>query len=60
MMIGQTRIAMALPHACVACYYVCYAENPGIRLFDSTIPDRLNVMQADRDVVAPTPRFRRR
>ncbi|ONK63687.1 uncharacterized protein A4U43_C07F17850 [Asparagus officinalis] len=56
----MTRIAMALPHACVACYYVCYAENPSNRLFDSTIPDQLNLMRTDSDVVAPTPRFPRR
>lgn len=52
----MTRIAMALPQACVGCYYVCYAENPNNRLFDSTIPDRLNSMKAGRDVVVPTPR----
>ncbi|KAK1678312.1 hypothetical protein QYE76_039160 [Lolium multiflorum] len=51
----MTRIGMALPQACVGCYYVCYAENPGSRLFDKTIPDRLGKMQED--VVAPTPRF---
>nr|CAD1833516.1 unnamed protein product [Ananas comosus var. bracteatus] len=34
----MTRIGMALPQACVACYYVCFAENPSPRLFDSTIP----------------------
>ena len=27
---------MAMPHACVSCYFVCYAEN---RLFDKTIKD---------------------
>lgn len=53
----MTRIAMALPHACVACYYVCYAENPSIRLFDSTIPDELNLIRSDRDVMVATPRF---
>lgn len=52
----QTRIAMALPQACVSCYYVCYAENPDNRLFDSTIKDRLSLMKAGRDVVVPTPR----
>lgn len=52
----MTRIAMALPHACVSCYYVCYAENPDNRLFDKTIPDRLNLLKSDRDMIAPTPR----
>ncbi|KAL9421026.1 hypothetical protein AB3S75_038569 [Citrus x aurantiifolia] len=52
----MTRIAMALPQACVSCYYVCYAENPDNRLFDSTIKDRLSLMKAGRDVVVPTPR----
>ncbi|KAK9283097.1 hypothetical protein L1049_011327 [Liquidambar formosana] len=52
----MTRIAMALPHACVSCYYVCYAENPESRLFDKTIPDRLNLIKSGRDVIAPTPR----
>ncbi|KAK4379728.1 hypothetical protein RND71_001590 [Anisodus tanguticus] len=51
-----TRIAMALPHACVSSYYVCYAENPDNRLFDKTIPERLNMMKSDRDVIVPTPR----
>lgn len=51
---------MALPHACVSCYYVCYAENPDNRLFDKTVPDRLNLMKSDRDAVAPTPRVPRR
>ncbi|KAG9457380.1 hypothetical protein H6P81_001888 [Aristolochia fimbriata] len=55
-----TRISMAVPHACVSCYYVCYAENPGNRLFDSTIPDRLKFIKEDRDAATPTPRFRRR
>ncbi|XP_074555656.1 uncharacterized protein LOC141811528 isoform X2 [Curcuma longa] len=54
----MTRIGMALPHACVACYYVCYAENPTSRLFDSTIPERLN--QIDREGNVATPRFPRR
>jgi hypothetical protein len=53
----MTRIGMALPQACVGCYYVCYAENPTSRLFDGTIPDRLNKMQEDRDPLVPTPRF---
>ncbi|XP_065028961.1 uncharacterized protein LOC103970524 isoform X2 [Musa acuminata AAA Group] len=55
----QTRIGMALPHGCVACYYVCYAENPGSRLFDSTIPDRLNQIGSGREGFVPTPRFPR-
>ena len=50
---------MALPHACVSCYYVCYAENPENRLFDKTIKDRLNLVKSGRDVVA-TPRVPRR
>lgn len=54
----MTRIGMALPQACVGCYYVCFAENPGSRLFDSTIPDRLRKMQdAEKDAFVPTPRF---
>ncbi|OEL20468.1 hypothetical protein BAE44_0018513 [Dichanthelium oligosanthes] len=53
----MTRIGMALPQACVGCYYVCYAENPGSRLFDGTIPDRLRKMQEGRDPLVPTPRF---
>ncbi|GJN10820.1 hypothetical protein PR202_ga28948 [Eleusine coracana subsp. coracana] len=54
----MTRIGMALPQACVGCYYVCFAENPGNRLFDSTIPERLHKMREDHDpLVAPTPRF---
>lgn len=52
----MTRIAMALPHACVSCYYVCYAEHPENRLFDKTIPDRLNLIKLGRDMVATTPR----
>ncbi|XVF22898.1 hypothetical protein REPUB_Repub12eG0210300 [Reevesia pubescens] len=56
----MTRIAMALPHACVSCYYVCYAENPENRLFDKTIKDRLNLIKSGRDVVVPTPRVPRR
>ncbi|KAI4333077.1 hypothetical protein L6164_017927 [Bauhinia variegata] len=54
-----TRIAMALPHACVSCYYVCYAENPDNRLFDKTIKDRLDLLNSGRDVAVPTPRVRR-
>ncbi|KOM42899.1 hypothetical protein LR48_Vigan05g050300 [Vigna angularis] len=54
-----TRISMAVPHACVSCYYVCYAENPDNRLFDKTIKDRQGLLKTGRDVV-PTPRgFRR-
>ncbi|KAL8061968.1 hypothetical protein ABFX02_02G117100 [Erythranthe guttata] len=56
----MTRIAMALPHACVSCYYVCYAENPENRLFDRTIPDRLDLIRSGRDVAVPTPRVPRR
>ncbi|CAI9764725.1 unnamed protein product [Fraxinus pennsylvanica] len=56
----MTRIAMALPQACVSCYYVCYAENPENRLFDKTIPDRINLIKSGRDVVLPTPRIPRR
>ncbi|KAI4384657.1 hypothetical protein MLD38_002779 [Melastoma candidum] len=52
----MTRIAMALPHACVCCYYVCYAENPDNRLFDNTIKDRQALIESGRDVVVPTPR----
>ncbi|XP_021736347.1 protein PNS1-like [Chenopodium quinoa] len=52
----MTRIAMALPHACVSCYFVCYAENPENRLFDKTISDRLALIKSGRDVAAPTPR----
>ncbi|XP_040992847.1 protein PNS1-like [Juglans microcarpa x Juglans regia] len=52
----MTRIAMAVPHACVSCYYVCYAENPNNRLFDKLIKDRLNLIKSGRDVVVPTPR----
>ncbi|KAK6140522.1 hypothetical protein DH2020_025735 [Rehmannia glutinosa] len=56
----MTRIAMALPHACVSCYYVCYAENPDNRLFDKTIPDRIDLIKSGRGVVVPTPRVPRR
>lgn len=52
----MTRIAMALPHACVSCYFVCYAENPENRLFDKTIPERLSMIKSGRDAAAPTPR----
>ncbi|KAL6657454.1 hypothetical protein ACP70R_005234 [Stipagrostis hirtigluma subsp. patula] len=55
----MTRIGMALPQACVGCYYVCYAENPGSRLFkdDDPIRDRLAKMREGRDPLVPTPRF---
>ncbi|KAF8398346.1 hypothetical protein HHK36_017273 [Tetracentron sinense] len=56
----MTRIGMALPHACVSCYLVCYAENPDNRLFDKTIQDRLNMIRSGRDVAVPTPRVPRR
>ncbi|KAJ7012924.1 protein PNS1-like [Populus alba x Populus x berolinensis] len=56
----MTRIAMALPHACVSCYYVCYAENPDTRLFDHTIKEQQNKMNSDREVVVPTPGVPRR
>ncbi|KAI5603690.1 hypothetical protein BDE02_01G235900 [Populus trichocarpa] len=52
----MTRIAMALPHACVSCYYVCYAENPDPRLFDRIIKDQQDMMNSDRGVVMPIPR----
>ncbi|XP_026423926.1 protein PNS1-like [Papaver somniferum] len=55
-----TRIGMALPHACVSCYYVCYAENPRGTLFGETIPKRLDLIKNDRDIVVPTPRVPRR
>ncbi|XP_062174736.1 protein PNS1 isoform X1 [Alnus glutinosa] len=55
----MTRIAMAVPYACVSCYYVCYAENPENRLFDNLIKDRLNMFKSGRDVVVPTPRVPR-
>lgn len=50
---------MAVPHACVSCYYVCYAETPENRLFDKTIKDRQALLKTGRDVV-PTPRGIRR
>ncbi|EEC82598.1 hypothetical protein OsI_27162 [Oryza sativa Indica Group] len=53
----MTRIGMALPQACVGCYYVCFAENPTSRLFDPTIPERLHKMQEGADPLVPTPRF---
>ncbi|KAI9078585.1 hypothetical protein K1719_039423 [Acacia pycnantha] len=52
-----TRISMAVPHACVSCYYVCYAENPENRLFDKTIKDRLSLIKSNRDMTVPTPRL---
>ncbi|KAK9169812.1 hypothetical protein Syun_001952 [Stephania yunnanensis] len=51
-----TRIAMALPHACVSCYYVCYAEDPTNRMFDETIRDRLNAINEHPEILVPTPR----
>ncbi|XP_051116380.1 protein PNS1 isoform X2 [Andrographis paniculata] len=56
----MTRIAMALPHACVSCYYVCFAENPDNRLFDTTIPERMEAIKSGRDAFVPTPRVPRR
>nr|CAB3458827.1 unnamed protein product [Digitaria exilis] len=57
----MTRIGMALPQACVGCYYVCYAENPRSRLFDETIPDRLHKMGEGHDpLVGTTPRLQQR
>lgn len=47
---------MALPHACVSCYFVCYAESTDKRLFDNTISDRLTSIKSGQDVAAPTPR----
>ncbi|KAL0735945.1 hypothetical protein Bca4012_012155 [Brassica carinata] len=54
----MTRISMALPHACVSCYYACYAENPESRFFDKTIKDRQALIKNGR-VVVHTPRVRR-
>ncbi|ESQ41327.1 hypothetical protein EUTSA_v10013102mg [Eutrema salsugineum] len=54
----MTRISMALPHACVSCYYACYAENPESRFFDKTIKDRQALIRNGR-VVVHTPRVRR-
>ncbi|KAG2244225.1 hypothetical protein Bca4012_024256 [Brassica carinata] len=54
----MTRISMALPHACVSCYYACYAENSESRFFDKTIRDRQALIKNGR-VVVPTPRVRR-
>ncbi|KAJ4970366.1 hypothetical protein NE237_003465 [Protea cynaroides] len=51
-----TRIGMALPHACVACYYMGYAENPESRLFDRTIPDRLDLLKSGKAFLVPTSR----
>lgn len=56
----QTRIAMAVPHACVSCYYVCYAENPDNRLFDKTIKDRLALLETHKEISVTTPRVPRR
>ncbi|KAG5408428.1 hypothetical protein IGI04_004747 [Brassica rapa subsp. trilocularis] len=54
----QTRISMALPHACVSCYYACYAENSESRFFDKTIRDRQALIKNGRVVVPTTPRVR--
>ncbi|VFR02317.1 unnamed protein product [Cuscuta campestris] len=51
-----TMIAMAVPQACVSCYYVCYAENPEIRIFDKTIEERIRAIREGQNMVAPTPR----
>ncbi|CAA6654059.1 unnamed protein product [Spirodela intermedia] len=58
----MTRIGMALPQACVGCYYVCYAENPTSRFFlnDSTIADRLDQIRNGREATGFTPRLPRR
>ncbi|KAM6566655.1 hypothetical protein CsatA_025783 [Cannabis sativa] len=40
-----SRIAMAWQQACIAAYYVAYAENPENMEFDSTIPDRIQRLQ---------------
>ncbi|CAK7330938.1 unnamed protein product [Dovyalis caffra] len=53
----MTRIAMALPHACVSCYYVCYAENPDNRLCDNTIKEQQSMLTSNSEFVAPTPRM---
>ncbi|XP_020595323.1 protein PNS1-like isoform X2 [Phalaenopsis equestris] len=54
----MTRIGMALPQACVACFYVCYAENPGSQLFESIIPERIAQIRATiREGLVSTPRF---
>lgn len=42
------RITMAWPQACVSAYYVAYAENPQSHRFDSSIPDQIRALQADR------------
>ncbi|CAN8256426.1 unnamed protein product [Cochlearia groenlandica] len=55
----MTRISMALPHACVSCYYTCYAENPESRFFDKTIKERQALISNGRVVVSSTPRVRR-
>lgn len=53
---------MALPQACVGCYYVCYAENRSSRFFenDSTISDRLDQIRNGREPTGFTPRLPRR
>ncbi|XP_062107953.1 uncharacterized protein LOC133818866 [Humulus lupulus] len=39
------RVSMAWQQACIAAYYVAYAENPQNLEFDSTIPDRIQRLQ---------------
>ncbi|KAG7602152.1 putative choline transporter [Arabidopsis thaliana] len=57
----MTRISMALPHACVGCYYTCYAENPESRFFeDKVIKTRQDMIKSGRvAVTSTTPRVRR-
>lgn len=42
----MTRITMAVPQACVCSYYVCFAENPESKEFDTTVRDRIKDFQA--------------
>ncbi|QHO55919.1 protein PNS1-like isoform X3 [Arachis hypogaea] len=56
----QTRIAMALPHACVSCYYVCYVENPDNKLFDTTIKDSLDMVKSGHHAAVATSPLPRR
>ncbi|KAL4200318.1 hypothetical protein AMTRI_Chr03g149120 [Amborella trichopoda] len=42
---SMTRIALALPQACVCSYYVAFLENPESPVFDETIPDRIKLFQ---------------
>ncbi|XLR56485.1 hypothetical protein HN51_010777 [Arachis hypogaea] len=55
-----TRIAMALPHACVSCYYVCYVENPDNKLFDTTIKDSLDMVKSGHHAAVATSPLPRR